>query len=321
MLFRLRIIPIFLVGVGVALMVGAGVAPRFLLGDGRLPLDLEETTWTMEDPQGRYGEETVPVTRQLHMEIQGPADEETVGIRVGDTVRAGEDEADFDNLVSAETWSYTLNRITGEPEGEKSLRSVMGLPSTEVEASGNWLKFPADLVKGAYDVFDPALRANVPAEYVGEEEIAGRTVYVFEQTVSPTNLAESYADPRNTKTIVEEGEEPVRAFLFHSASRRISVDQISGFVVGMDEKVDNYYADAAGERLEDGLSYDARMAPERVEAMAGQLDTVFSQRQSWAITIAVIVVGAVLAVAGLVWLGLAVRSEKRAQREEGEVAD
>ncbi|SDS52432.1 DUF3068 domain-containing protein [Corynebacterium timonense] len=321
MLFRLRIIPILLVGLGVALMVGAGVAPRFLLGDGRLPLDLEETTWTMEDPQGRYGEETVPVTRQLHLELQGPADEESVGVRVGDTLRAGDEESDFENLVTAETWSYTMNRLSGEPEGPMSLRSIMGLPSTEVEGAGHWLKFPADVGQHSYDVFDPALRDVAPAEYVGEEEIAGRTVYVFEQTVAPTNLAEAYADLRNTKVIAEEGEDPVRAFLHHSASRRISVDQISGFVVGMDEKVDNYYADAEGQRLEDGVSYDARMAPERVDAMAGQLNAVFSQEQSRAVTIGVIVLGAILAVGGLVWLILAFRSARRAEREDGEVAE
>ncbi|WP_115686385.1 DUF3068 domain-containing protein [Corynebacterium senegalense] len=311
MLPRSRILPILLAGVGIALIVGGLVAPRFLLGDGRLPLDLENSTWTLRDPEGTYLGEPAPVTRQLHMGIQNPADRETTGVRVGDTLRAGTAGRDFDNLVSAATWSYEMDRVTGQPTGDMRLQSVMAMPETTVSAGGQWLKFPADVAQEDYEVFDPTLRATAPAHFVGQEEVAGRTVYRFEQDIAPTNVALAYADLRNTTTVEGPEGEQIRAFLFHSARRVILVDQVSGLVVGLEEKVDDYYADAQGARLKELVTYDARMDEAQVEGLAGQLGTVFSQAQSRAVTIGVIALGALLAVAGLAG---AVRPERTRPR-------
>ena len=41
MLSTSRILAALLTGLGIALIVGGLLAPRFLIGDGRLPLDLE----------------------------------------------------------------------------------------------------------------------------------------------------------------------------------------------------------------------------------------------------------------------------------------
>lgn len=314
MLHRSRLLPILLAGVGIALIVGASIAPRFLLGDGRLPLDLEKTTWTMHDAQATFRGEPAPVTRQLHLEIQNPADTESAGVRVGDTLRAGESDSDFENLVTAATWSFTMNRVTGQPEGEMRLNSVMGMPDVVVEDGGQWLKFPVGVERRDYDVFDPTLRGTAPARFVGEEEIAGRRVYRFAQEIAPTNVALLYADMRNTKTLTTPEGEPLRTFLFHSATRELTVDQVSGIVVGMNEKVDDFYGDAQGVGVENVVTYDARMSDEQKVEMASQLGAVFSQAQSRAVTVGVMVLGSILTLAGLagaLWPGRFTRAGRR----------
>ncbi|WP_291313242.1 DUF3068 domain-containing protein [Corynebacterium sp. UBA2622] len=295
-----RILSALLTGLGIALVVGGLIAPRFLVGDGRLPLSLEDTTWTMTDPQGKYLGRTAPVTRQLHMEIQDPSDEDTASVRVGDTLRAGEAGSDFDNLVSAATWSYVMDRRSGEPQGDMHLQTVMATPAVDVANGGSWLKLPSDVEQKTYTVFDPTLRSGAAADFTGEEDIKGRSVYTFEQRINPTNVAMAYADMRNTKTIQGPDGQQIRAFLFHSAQRRLLVDQISGLVVGMDEKVDDYYGDAQGRRLEDYVAYDAHMPRERVESMTDQLGSVRSADQSRAVRYGVIGLGTLLTLAGLV---------------------
>ncbi|MDO5454846.1 MAG: DUF3068 domain-containing protein, partial [Corynebacterium sp.] len=47
MLPKSRILSALLVGLGAALMVGGLLSPALINADGRLPLDLENTTWTI----------------------------------------------------------------------------------------------------------------------------------------------------------------------------------------------------------------------------------------------------------------------------------
>ncbi|AWB83346.1 DUF3068 domain-containing protein [Corynebacterium liangguodongii] len=299
MLSKFRILASLVTGLGVALIVGGLIAPRFLLGDARLPLDLEHTTWTIEDPAGQARGETKPVTRQLHMEIQDPSGPDIASVRVGESILAGSSPNDFDNLVSAGTWTYPMDRKSGAPTQPMEFSSVMVMPPTRVQSDAPWLKFPADVHNTTYDVFDPTLRAAAPAEFVGEGEIAGRTVYRFEQVVEPTNLARAYADPRNTKTQVDAEGNQTRSFLFYSARRELTVDQATGLVVGINEDVDTYYADDGGRRVEDVLRYEGKMDERRSEEMAGQLSTVLSAAQSRAVTYAVIALGVLLVALGL----------------------
>lgn len=295
-----RVWSALLVGLGVALIVGGLVAPRFLLGDGRLPLDLGEVTWTLHDPNGKRDGKPAPVTRQLHMEIRNPSDADVASVRVGDSVRAGDAGNDFENLVTASTWTYEMDRVTGQANGPAQLQMVMGMPAEEVNLEGVWLKFPADVGQETYEVFDPTLRGTAPAEFVGAEEVAGRTVYRFRQQIPPTNIAQRYAGAFNTA--MEEGKdgELERTFLYHSAERELLVDQVSGLVVGMDEKVDQFYGDGSGKGVKNVVLYDATMDPVQVEALVGELSYVTSAARSRTITWAVIGAGALLALIGLV---------------------
>ena len=292
-----RVLPTLFMALGVALLVGGLVAPKFLVWDARLPLTLSSATWTLTDPNGTRGGEPAPVTRQLHMEIREPSDEATVSVRVGDTLRAGDAPSDFENLVTASTWSFQMDRLTGEVLEPADVQLVMAMPEVAVPIEGAWLKFPANVEQRDYEVFDPTLRGTAPAQFVGEEEIEGRAVYTFRQVVAPTNLAQRFADDRNLGFTEDQ-----RTYLFHAAERELLVDQASGLVVGLRESVDDYYADAEGNGLENVVTYGAQTDPEKVSELLKELARLSSP--TWGTLASRIAIGAggILTLAGLAWI-------------------
>lgn len=297
---RSRAFQALLVGLGVALLVGGLIAPRLLLANARLPLSIGEATWTLTDESGKRQGQPAPVTRQLHMEIRNPSDEDTAAVRVGDTLRAGDAGTDFDNLITAATWSFALDRETAEVRAPAEVQLVMGMPAEQVLIDAPWLTFPANVDKRTYDVFDPTLRAAVPAEFVGEEQIAGRTVYRFRQVIAPTNVAQLYADARNTAYFPGPDGQPQRAFYFHSAERELLVDRISGLVVGIDEKVDDFYGDATGRGIENIVMYDAVMDDAQVSQLVQAVSGVEPASRMHTIARIVAALGAVLTAIGAI---------------------
>ncbi len=295
-----RILSALLAGLGVALVVAGLLAPSVLLSGNRLPLALGEATWTITDPDGVRDGEPAPVTRQLHMEIQEPSGADTASVRVGDTLRAGASGSDFDDLLAASTWSYSVDRVSGAAASPAEALLVMGIPATQVPIDGAWLTFPAPATQGTVEVFDPVLRGSAAAEFASEEEIAGRTVYRYSQRIDPTNVAMRYADPRNTLTLEGEGGEPQRTFLHHAAEREILVDQETGVVVGISERVDDYYADAEGNGVKNVVTYDGVMDREDVAKLVRKVadaQTAAADRGLWRV---LAWVGAALTLAGLV---------------------
>ena len=282
-------------GVGIALVVAGMLAPRVLLSGERLPLALGDATWTITDPDGMRAGESAPVTRQLHLEVLEPSGDERAAIRVGDSVRAGEAPGDFENLVSATTWSYELDRVSGEALSPAQAQVIFAMPAAQVAVNGVWLKFPSPAPASDVDVFDPVLRGSAVARFVDTQEIGGRTVNRYQQTVAPTNIAQRYADPRNTLTV--DGE---RTFFTHAAERELLVDEQTGVVVGINERVDDYYADAEGNGVQNVLTYDGRMDEAQVTELVqrvGQAQPKAANPLLWWIVTGV---GAVLALVGLI---------------------
>ena len=290
-----RILSVLLAGVGAALVVAGLLAPSVLLSGNRLPLALGEATWTIADPNGTREGEAAPVTRQLHMEIMEPASDDVAAVRIGDTVRAGEAAGDFDNLLTATTWSYEMDRISGAAVAPAQAQVILGMPAAEVPVDGAWLKFPSPAPQSDVDVFDPVLRGTAPARFVDTQEIGGRTVNRYQQTIAPTNIAQRYADPRNTLTI--DGE---RTFLTHSAERELLVDEQTGVVVGINERVDDYYADADGRGVQNVVTYDGRMDEAQIAEFAQRVGGAQPRWASKALWWAVAGIGAVLALIGLI---------------------
>lgn len=304
MLPKSRLLSFLLLSVGIALLVAGLVAPRFLHEDSRLPLDLENTTWTltdddartrlMTDPGGRVLE--VPVSRQLHMEIQNPAGEETATLRVGETLMRDSMQEELDRLISAEVWTFGVDRSTGEFTTPATLTDQLASPVSEVPVDGVWLKFPSGAEQTTYEVFDPHLRETRPAEFVEELDMNGRTVHRYRQEIAPVNVAELYASPFNTTTFGD-GE---TGSLFHSVTRDILVDRVSGLVVEIREDVDAFYGTADGERREQVLLFEGRMPQEQIDAHLAEAAEIRDPAFVDGVRRVVIGVGAVLALLGLV---------------------
>lgn len=290
-----RPIAALVAGSGVALLVAGLLAPNVLLSNERLPLGLGQATWTIEDPDGTRDGKSAPVTRQLHMEIMEPASDDVAAVRIGDTVRAGEAAGDFNNLLSATTWSYEMDRISGGAVGPAQAQVILGMPAAEVPVDGAWLKFPSPAPETDVDVFDPVLRGTAPARFVDTQEIGGRTVNRYQQTIAPTNIAQRYADPRNTLTI--DGE---RTFLTHTAERELLVDEQTGVVVGLNERVDDYYADANGRGVQNVVTYDGRMDEGQIAEFAKRVGDAQPGWTSKALWWSVAGAGALLALIGLI---------------------
>ena len=282
-------------GVGIALVVAGMLAPRVLLSGERLPLALGDATWTITDPDGMRAGESAPVTRQLHLEVMEPSGDERAAIRVGDSVRAGEAPGDFENLVSATTWSYELDRVSGEALSPAQAQVIFAMPAAQVAVNGVWLKFPSPAPASDVDVFDPVLRGSAVARFVDTQEIGGRTVNRYQQTVAPTNIAQRYADPRNTLTV--DGE---RTFFTHAAERELLVDEQTGVVVGINERVDDYYADAEGNGVQNVLTYDGRMDEAQVTELVQRVGDAQPKAANPLLWWIVTGVGAVLALVGLI---------------------
>lgn len=282
-------------GVGIALVVAGMLAPRVLLSGERLPLALGDATWTITDPDGMRAGESAPVTRQLHLEVMEPSGDERAAIRVGDSVRAGEAPGDFENLVSATTWSYELDRVSGEALSPAQAQVIFAMPAAQVAVNGVWLKFPSPAPASDVDVFDPVLRGSAVARFVDTQEIGGRTVNRYQQTVAPTNIAQRYADPRNTLTI--DGE---RTFFTHAAERELLVDEQTGVVVGINERVDDYYADAEGNGVQNVLTYDGWMDEAQVTELVQRVGDAQPKAANPLLWWIVTGVGAVLALVGLI---------------------
>lgn len=276
MLPKSRIFSALTVGLGVMLLVWGFLAPQFLHFDGRMPLDLRNTTVTLQDEQAQtlvrqQGKVvTVPVTRQYHAEFMDPVDANSVTTRLGVTTMRGSNQDELDRLIDATVWSYRLDRYTGQALTPATLADQPASATRQVPIDALWVKFPVNSAQQTYQVFDVTLRKAVPATFQEEMETQGRRVYRYRQDIEPTNVAMNYAGPFNT-TQLEEGE---LGYLFHSGTRDFYVDQKSGLVVDIHEKVDDFYGTREGEKKEQVLLFDGRMAEASRNEMLSQAESI-----------------------------------------------
>lgn len=278
-------------------MVAGLVAPRFLHGDGRLPLDLQNTTYTLYDEAGMYEDERTGITRQLHMDIQNPANDEIASLRVGETLFQGDDGSEFDNLIHAQTWSWEIDRVTGQPLTPANLSSVMVMPSTEVDMGGPWLKLPVDTQADNISVFDPYIRGAAHAAAEGAED-KNEAVTSYRQVIEPVRLASLYPAMPNTKTVTDEEGNAEQLFLVYEADRVLDFHNTTGVLVGMQEDVQLYYENGEGDRVENYVSYSAATSDD--QARLDELNDVASQSTSEMWRWIVMGLGAILALLGLI---------------------
>ncbi|MBK4143587.1 DUF3068 domain-containing protein [Corynebacterium macginleyi] len=322
MLPKSRIFSVLLLGLGVALVVAGVAAPAFLDFSPRLPLELKNTTWTLKDESADsqvvnkdgMSPYSGPMTYQINASIQEPSNEDTATLRIGETRLRGDGQG-LDDLSRAQVWTYPIDRLSGEAEGEASLSHTLASPEEKVSIDGYWLKFPANAEKTNYPVFDPTLRKAVDAVFEEETEVEGRTVYRYHQEIEPTNVAQLYAADGNTTSFPKEdgGQEP--GYLMHSGSRDFYVDQATGLVVGMEMDIDDYYADREGVGREPAFVFNGSSSEEARVALLEEAKTFPRNHVAEIVRWVVLGIGIVLTFIGVIGaLGVYDRKNKHVRR-------
>ncbi|MBK4163542.1 PorA family protein [Corynebacterium macginleyi] len=322
MLPKSRIFSVLLLGLGVALVVAGVAAPAFLDFSPRLPLELKNTTWTLKDESADsqvvnkdgMSPYSGPMTYQINASIQEPSNEDIATLRIGETRLRGDGQG-LDDLSRAQVWTYPIDRLSGEAEGEASLSHTLASPEEKVSIDGYWLKFPANAEKTNYPVFDPTLRKAVDAVFEEETEVEGRTVYRYHQEIEPTNVAQLYAADGNTTSFPREdgGQEP--GYLMHSGSRDFYVDQVTGLVVGMELDIDDYYADREGVGREPAFVFNGSSSEEARVALLEEAKTFPRNHVAEIVRWVVLGIGIVLTFIGVIGaLGVYDRKNKHVRR-------
>lgn len=322
MLPKSRIFSVLLLGLGVALVVAGVAALAFLDFSPRLPLELKNTTWTLKDESADsqvvnkdgMSPYSGPMTYQINASIQEPSNEDTATLRIGETRLRGDGQG-LDDLSRAQVWTYPIDRLSGEAEGEASLSHTLASPEEKVSIDGYWLKFPANAEKTNYPVFDPTLRKAVDAVFEEETEVEGRTVYRYHQEIEPTNVAQLYAADGNTTSFPKEdgGQEP--GYLMHSGSRDFYVDQATGLVVGMEMDIDDYYADREGVGREPAFVFNGSSSEGARVALLEEAKTFPRNHVAEIVRWVVLGIGIVLTFIGVIGaLGVYDRKNKHVRR-------
>ena len=318
-----RVLSAIAIGIGLALLVGAGLAPRYLHIDSRLPLDVEHTTFRLVDEETGY-------QHQLHWDLLEPADAESVSVRVGSSTLRESEPGEPAELVDAEVWAFDLDRISGQALSTAQLSHTLVTPAAHVDIAGQWLKFPVDAEKTNYEVFDPTLRESAPAAFQEVVTVDGVELYRYRQVIEPVNVATKYADQRNTKREevlapedpapadpapedpaaepAEEDQSPEQPamvpgrqlYLHHAATRDFFVHPRTGMIVDLHEDIDDYYATGEGERVEDAVVYQAQLAAEDVDKLIVQAESFANADTVNTIRYIVLAVGAVITLVALI---------------------
>lgn len=309
MLPKSRVISIVLLGLGVALLVAGIVTPQLLHASARLPLDLTGATYTLTDEDGtalKMSEEGTeeyngPVTYQMHVDVQDPSDAQNATVSIGEsTFRGFGDDDAIENLVQAQIWNYSIDRITGEATSEAEISYQLASPMTTSAVDGYWFKFPSDAAKTTYPAYDPTLRAARDAVFEEELEVDGRTVYRYHQEIEPVNVATLYAGAFNTTQLETEDGGTEAGYLFHSGTRELYVDQETGLLIGMDVDIHDYYADREGNADHDALVLNASSTDEDRAAMLAQAAEVPKESTARNVRLGLLIAGGALAVLGLI---------------------
>ncbi|WBT09150.1 DUF3068 domain-containing protein [Corynebacterium sp. SCR221107] len=307
MLPKSRIFSALTVGLGVMLLAWGLLAPYFLHFDGRMPLDLRNTTLTLTDDQAkaRIPQQdkviTVPVTRQYHAQFMDPVDTNSVTARIGVTTMRESNQDELDRLIDATVWSYRLDRFTGQALTDATMADQPASAAKQVPIDSLWVKFPSNAEQTTYQVFDPVLRDSAPAVFEEETQMGGRTIYRYHQEIKPTDVAARYSSVFNTIEVSSDADEEAAttANLYHSGTRDYYVDQVSGLIVDIKEQIDDYYGDSSGKKIEQALLFDGQGSQEQTDALVAQAATVPDGHVGRIVSYVILSLGILLTVLGL----------------------
>lgn len=254
MLPKSRVLSTLLLGLGVALAVAGILAPRMLPTQATLPLDATGLTWTIHAEDAKVGEEATQLDRQWHVTLEEPSDDQTVTVRLGETLNR-QDLPEPQNLLTATVWNYPMDRVTGEAVHTAEVSEVLASPTREVLIDAPWWLTPAGKADQLHQLFDPFLRSAQPVTFAGSAEIAGRTAYRYTQDIAPTNVATHFAGLGNTTVLTADDGSTQQGYLFYTAQREVFIDAETGLLLHIDEEVEQFYGERDGTFRQPVLAY------------------------------------------------------------------
>ena len=179
-----KVLPALLAGLGAFLVAMAIVALTWVPGVvERTPLDTDNTTF-LDGTVSVLGEDEGPARAFSANAVDSNASDDDVA--VWDTslclvhdVDGIDSCVDADDpagrLISAETTRFATDRYTALTVPNEGY-----LPEDTPQLEGLQNKWPFNAEKKTYPVWDDLVGAAVDADYIGEEEIDGLKVYVYE---------------------------------------------------------------------------------------------------------------------------------------------
>lgn len=153
------------------------------------------------------------------------------------------DVPDFDcgsgeTPLSSTTDRVAFDRTTGETVNWDQTSTESSGTKVRGSFEGLYFKFPFNTQKQDYEFWDGSVKGAVTAEYIGESEIDGLTVYEFEQTIEPTRIAGT-AIPGS---LIGDDRPTVVTDRMYSNVRSFSVEPETGVIIVGGESQDSYLA-------------------------------------------------------------------------------
>ncbi|MEV0967474.1 DUF3068 domain-containing protein [Microtetraspora glauca] len=197
----------------------------------------------------------------------------------GDANAATADLVVWDNFTTVQTadgavtLSYTDRRVAFDKRTGTIVNccgAYVG-DAIGVEQSGLAFKWPFFAERKDYPFFDTVTSQALPMRYRGQEQVAGLTVYRYEQTVGTRRLGEVPGGRLPAAMLGLSGRGDVRAFVHASVERRYWVEPVTGTPVKIEERQRETVNTADGVPRLVALDADFRSPPEDVDARADQI--------------------------------------------------
>lgn len=277
----MRIAACAVMGLGAAMLIAALLLSTYTVGKiAKIPLDIDITlisngSGAALDPESLGGEhavvdQDVPLVAQQQIGVEAPANADVVTLQAGSSLRRADRQKDT-GLLLAIVDTVTLNRTTAEaisddthPGGsvQRPRNYDDDSPPTNIALPHEGLsyRFPFDTQKQSYHYFDPIAQKSYEANYEGEDDVNGLTVYRFVQNVG-YNLDGGLSEPVRYPSLYghdEDGEitapariwniegadpdEDVTMTRYYAAQRTMWVDPVSGTIVKSKVHANHYYA-------------------------------------------------------------------------------
>ncbi|MDF5751056.1 DUF3068 domain-containing protein [Spongiactinospora sp. TRM90649] len=265
-----RVIGLVLIGMGAFLLVLAPLirfwaAPRLIAA----PADYYLVT-RLEAPGGQYfsvPEEGV-VKGDLKITITTRGD---VGNAAGDRVVWDEFMSVDDVTNETAGISYIQRRSAFDKYSGIGVNCCgTSVDREPVEISGQVYKFPFDVEKKTYPVFNATARKAFDAEFAGEDVVDGLTVYRFEQRVPATKIR-SLSMPAGLLDLPGDNgdtDEEVDVDRYYEGTNTYWIEPVSGSQVKQEQQRHDVLRTRDGVDRSVAFSVDAKMTGETVRALA-----------------------------------------------------